>query len=170
MLSRGWDPRVRILARLLGGLRYGSLSVTLPSGQKFVRAGGEPGPEASVVLHRWRALRRLFTGGDIGFAQAWIDGDCSSLDLTALIRLTARNLHGLGGAKGSSFSRLAFRLRHLLNDNTRRGSARNIIAHYDLGNDFFRVWLDEAMLYRPPSGMARRRPSKPPNRGRSSAS
>ena len=147
MLSRGWDPRVRILARLLEGLRYGSLSVTLPSGQKFVRVGGEPGPEASVVLHRWRALRRLFTGGDIGFAQAWIDGDCSSLDLTALIRLAARNLHGLRGAKGSSFSRLAFRLRHLLNDNTRRGSARNIIAHYDLGNDFFRVWLDEAMVY-----------------------
>lgn len=147
-LSRGWDPRMRILARLLEGLRCGSLSVTLPSGQKFVRVGDEPGPEASVVVHRWRALRRLFTGGDIGFAQAWIDGDWSSLDLTALIRLAARNLHGLRGAgKGLSFSRLAFRLRHLLNDNTKRGSARNIIAHYDLGNDFFRLWLDEAMLY-----------------------
>ena len=148
MPTRGWDPRVRILTRLLEGLRYGSLSVTLPSGQRFVRVGGEPGPEASVVLHRWRALRRLFTGGDIGFAQAWIDGDCSSLDLTALIRLAARNLHELrGAAKGSSFSRLALRFRHFLNANTRRGSARNIIAHYDLGNDFFRVWLDEAMLY-----------------------
>ncbi len=148
MLSRGWDPRVRILARLLDGLRYGSLSVILPSGQKFVRSGSEPGPEATVVLHRWRALQRLFTGGDIGFARAWIDGDCSSMDLTALIRLAARNLHGLGGAaKGSIFSRLAFRLQHLLNDNTRRGSARNIVAHYDLGNDFFRLWLDEAMVY-----------------------
>jgi cyclopropane-fatty-acyl-phospholipid synthase len=148
MPRRGWDPRVRILARLLAGLRYGSLTVTLPSGQKFVRAGGEPGPEASVVLHRWRALRRLFTGGDIGFAQAWIDGDCSSLDLTALIRLAARNLRALdGAAKGSSFSQLAFRLRHLLNANTKRGSARNIVAHYDLGNDFFLAWLDEAMLY-----------------------
>ena len=147
-LSRGWDPRMRILARLVEGLRYGSLSVTLPTGQKFVRVGDEPGPEASVVVHRWRALRRLITGGDIGFAQAWIDGDCSSLDLTALIRLAARNLHGLSGAaKGSPFSRLAFRIRHLLNDNTRRGSARNIIAHYDLGNDFFRLWLDEGMVY-----------------------
>ncbi len=148
VLSRGWDPRARILARLLERLRYGSLSVTLPSGQKFVRIGSEPGPEASVVLHRWRALRLLFTGGDIGFAQAWIDGDCSSLDLTALMRLAARNLHAIGGAaKGSSFSRTAFRFRHLLNANTKRGSARNIIAHYDLGNDFFRLWLDEAMLY-----------------------
>jgi cyclopropane-fatty-acyl-phospholipid synthase len=148
MLSRGWDPRARILARLLEGLRYGSLTVTLPSGQKFVRVGGEPGPEASVVLHRWRALRRLLTGGDIGFAEAWIEGDCSSPDLTALIRLAARNLGPLGGAaKGSPFSRLAFRLRHLLNANTKRGSARNIVAHYDLGNDFFRVWLDDAMLY-----------------------
>ena len=146
--TRGWDPRVRILARLLEGLRYGSLSVTLPSGQKFVRAGGEPGPEASVVVHRWRALGRLFVGGDIGFAKAWIDGDCSSLDLTALIRLAARNLHGFGAAaKGSFFSRVAFRLRHLLNANTKRGSARNIVAHYDLGNDFFRLWLDEAMVY-----------------------
>jgi cyclopropane-fatty-acyl-phospholipid synthase len=148
MSSRSWDPRMRILERLLEGLRYGSLSVTLPSGQTFVRTGGEPGPEASVVLHRWRALRRLFTGGDIGFAQAWIDGDCSSLDLTALIRLAARNLHGLGVAsQGSFLPRLAFRLQHLLNNNTRRGSARNIIAHYDLGNDFFRIWLDEAMVY-----------------------
>jgi cyclopropane-fatty-acyl-phospholipid synthase len=148
MLRRGWDPRVRILTRLLERLRYGSVSVTLPSGQRIVRVGAEPGPEASVVLHRWRAVRRLLIGGDIGFAQAWIDGDCSSLDLTALIRLAARNLHALGGAaKGSSFLQLAFRFRHLSNGNTKRGSARNIIAHYDLGNDFFRVWLDEAMLY-----------------------
>ena len=65
--------------------------------------------EATVVLHRWRALQRLFTGGDIGFARAWIDGDCSSQDLTALIRLAARNLHGLGGAaKGSIFSAWRF--------------------------------------------------------------
>jgi cyclopropane-fatty-acyl-phospholipid synthase len=148
VFGRTWDPRARILARLVGGIRYGSLSVNLPSGQEFVRVGGEPGPEASVVLHRWRALRRLFIGGDLGFAQAWIDGDCSSLDLTSLIRLAARNLNALGGtAKGSLFCRLAARLRHLANANTRRGSSRNIIAHYDLGNDFFRVWLDQAMLY-----------------------
>jgi len=147
-LTRGWDPRMRIFARLFEGVRYGSLTVTLPTGQKFVRVGDEPGPEATLVVHRWRALRRLFTGGAIGFAQAWIDGDCSSPDLTALIRLAARNLYGLSSAaKGSPFSRLACRLQHLLNDNTRRGSARNIIAHYDLGNDFFRLWLDEGMVY-----------------------
>ena len=148
MSNGSWDPRVRILARLLKGLRYGTLTVILPSGEKFVCFGAEPGPEASVVMHRWRALRRLVTGGDIGFAQAWIDGDCSSLDLTALIRLAARNLHALGkSTKGSLLAQFAARLRHLSNANTRRGSARNIIAHYDLGNDFFRVWLDEAMVY-----------------------
>ena len=147
-LGRGWDPRVRLLARLLGGLRYGRLSVTLPSGQKFVRVGADPGPDASLVLHRWRALWRLLIGGDIGFAQAWIDGDCSSSDLVALIRLAARNLGALARtADGSLCSRSALRLRGLMNRNTRRGSARNIIAHYDLGNDFFRVWLDEAMVY-----------------------
>ena len=146
--SRGWDPRARLLARLLGGLRYGRLSVTLPSGQKFVRVGADPGPEASLVLHRWRALWRLLIGGDIGFAQAWIDGDCSSSDLVPLIRLAARNRGALARtANGSLCSRLAFRLRRLMNGNTRRGSARNIIAHYDLGNGFFKLWLDEAMLY-----------------------
>jgi len=148
ILGRGLDPRIWVLARLLDRLRFGSLSVTLPTGRTFVRVGRDPGPEAGVVLHRWRALRRLFAGGDIGFAQAWIDGDWSSPDLTALIRLAARNLQALGGAqKGSAVSRLASRLRHLLNANTRRGSARNIVAHYDLGNDFFRLWLDDAMLY-----------------------
>ena len=148
ILARGWDPRVRILERLLDSLRFGSLSVTLPTGRTLVRVGPEPGPEANAVLHRWRAVHRIFAGGDIGLAQAWIDGDWSSTDLTGLLRLAARNLHALGGAqKGSSVSRLAFRLRHLLNANTRRGSARNIIAHYDLGNDFFRLWLDDAMLY-----------------------
>jgi len=147
-LSCGLDPRVRLLAHLLGGLRYGRLSVILPSGQSFVRVGADPGPEASLVLHRWRALWRLLIGGDIGFAQAWIDGDCSSSDLVALIRLAARNRGALARtANGSSCSRLALRLRRLMNRNTRRGSARNVIAHYDLGNDFFRVWLDEAMLY-----------------------
>ena len=147
-LRRGLDPRVRLLARLLGGLRYGRLSVTLPSGQRFVRVGTDLGPEASLVLHRWRALWRLLIGGDIGFARAWIDGDCSSSDLVALIRLAARNLGGLARtAEGSLLSRSALRVRRLMNGNTRRGSARNIIAHYDLGNQFFRVWLDEAMVY-----------------------
>ena len=95
------------------------------------------------------ARKRPWSCTDGGrFAQAWIDGDCSSLDLTALIRLAARNLHARGGAtKGSALSQLAFRLRHRLNANTRRGSARNIIAHYDLGNEFFRIWIDEAMVY-----------------------
>ena len=143
-----WDPRTRVLRRLVGGLRYGRLTITLPSGTKLVHAGAEPGPEASVVLHRWRALRRTVTGGDIGFAQACIDGDASSPDLVSLIRLAARNVGAFGQTGASAFAfRLAFRLRHLLNANTKRGSARNILAHYDLGNDFFRGWLDRTMLY-----------------------
>ena len=114
----------------------------------MVHAGAEPGPDASIVLHRWRAVRRLLTAGDLGFARAWIDGDCSSPDLVALIRLAARNLNAMGRTtQGSLAFRLAFRLRHMMNANTRRGSARNIMAHYDMGNDFFKVWLDEKMLY-----------------------
>src|SRR5579871_3576124 len=121
-----WDPRARVLARLLSGLRYGRLSVTLPGGSRLTQVGAEPGPEASVVLHRWRAIRRVLTGGDLGFARAWIDGDCSSPDLISLVRLAARNLRAIAGtAKGSRLFRLAFRIRHLMNANTKRGSARS---------------------------------------------
>lgn len=144
--SLAWGERA--LERLLGGLIAGRLTVVLPSGATFTRAGREAGPEATVVLHRWRAIVRLVTGGDIGFAESYMDGDWTSPDLTAVIRLAARNSGGLQQAiQGSWPVRLANRLRHGFNANSRRGSRRNIEAHYDLGNDFYSLWLDDSMLY-----------------------
>ncbi|TBW40707.1 class I SAM-dependent methyltransferase [Siculibacillus lacustris] len=140
--------RVRLLDRLLSRPRYGRLRVVLPDGRALERIGSEPGPEATLVLHRWRTLRRLITGGDIGFAEAWIDGDWTSPDLVSVIRFAARNTEVLAKAiRGSVLLRSLDRLRHVLNGNSRRGSRRNIEAHYDLGNDFYRRWLDGSMLY-----------------------
>ena len=132
----------------LSGLRAGSLRVTLPSGEIVERRGSEPGLDAEVALHTWRAVRRLASGGDVGFARAFIDGDWSSPDLTAFIELVARN----GAAfcdpvKGSALFRAANFAAHWLRANTRAGARRNIEAHYDLGNDFYREWLDDSMLY-----------------------
>jgi cyclopropane-fatty-acyl-phospholipid synthase len=142
------DVRSRLLARLLPQLAAGRLRVLLPGGQTLDRAGVEPGPDATVILHRWRALRRLATGGDVGFAEAWIDGDWTSPDLTAVVRLGIRNAQGFENAlRGSAFMRLANRLRHRMRANSKKRSPRNIEAHYDLGNDFYRLWLDPAMLY-----------------------
>jgi cyclopropane-fatty-acyl-phospholipid synthase len=87
-------------------------------------------------------------GGDIGFAEAYLDGDWSTPNLTALIELVARNHRTmLPALDGSRFARLMHRLLHLLRGNTKRGSRRNIPAHYDLGNAFYAAWLDAGMTY-----------------------
>lgn len=140
--------RARLLDRLLSGLTCGRLRVVLPSGRGFVRVGALPGPEATIQIRRWRLLRRILTGGDIGFAEGWLDGDWTSPDPVAVIRVAARNTEQLRRAvRGSPVFRSIERLRHVLNGNSRRGSRRNIEAHYDLGNDFYRLWLDGTMLY-----------------------
>ena len=141
-------PGRALLARVLGRIEAGALTVILPGGTRARHAGPAPGPEAVLVLHRWRALRRLATGGDIGFAEAYLDQDWSSPDPVALLELAARNMARIPGAEGGALPvRLWHRLRHLARANTRAGSRRNIMAHYDLGNDFYAQWLDPGMSY-----------------------
>ena len=138
----------RMLRRICASLRCGTLVVTTPEGQRFCHRAGAPGPEAEVVIHRWRVLRRLVFGGDIALAEAFMDGDWSSPDVTALIELGARNSATLERViQGSAPLRWLNRLLHLRRANTRSGSRRNIEAHYDLGNDFYRLWLDAGMTY-----------------------
>jgi cyclopropane-fatty-acyl-phospholipid synthase len=101
-----------------------------------------------VVINRWRMMRRLVAGGDIGFAEGFMDGDWTTQDLTALIRFAAVNTDPLTATiQGSAPVRLMNRLRHTFRANTKSGSRRNIEAHYDLGNDFYKQWLDPSMLY-----------------------
>jgi cyclopropane-fatty-acyl-phospholipid synthase len=109
---------------------------------------GDRGVQATLVVERWRALRRLAVGGDIGFAEAYIDRDLTTPDLVAVLRLAARNRDVLSGVvRASPILRWLERLRHFLRRNSLSGSRRNIVAHYDLGNDFYRLWLDAKMQY-----------------------
>jgi cyclopropane-fatty-acyl-phospholipid synthase len=143
---RSWTARR--LERLAPKLTYGRLRLVLPDGGRLEFAGVKPGVEATVVMHRWRALRRLALGGDIGFAEAYIDGDWSSPDIVAIIRLAAKNGSAFDAAmRGSRALRWIERLRHFSRSNSRLGSRTNILAHYDLGNDFYRRWLDASMMY-----------------------
>lgn len=138
----------RLLLRLLHNIRHGRLKVMLPSGTVIEKIGSEAGPEAVIVIRRWRMLRRVIAAGDIGFAEGYLDEDWTTPDLTALIRFAARNTEALSRAvEGSPLMRLFNRAKHLLNANTKHGSRRNIEAHYDLGNDFYKEWLDPSMLY-----------------------
>jgi cyclopropane-fatty-acyl-phospholipid synthase len=143
----GWVAR-RALSAALAALRVGRLTIELPDGSRLHHAGRQPGPEATLVLHRWRPVRRLFAGGDVAFAEAYIEGDWSSPDLMALVELAAHNVDALDQKLGGLWPiRLMRRLAHLARSNSRRGSRRNIAAHYDLGNAFYAEWLDERMVY-----------------------
>jgi cyclopropane-fatty-acyl-phospholipid synthase len=137
-----------LLRRLLRGLRYGELRARLPNGAVVTVAGPQAGPYAVVELSHWRAMLRVALGGGIGFAEGFVAGEWTSPDLVALMRLAARNARTMERAvDGSVLLRIVERLRHLGRANTRRGSRRNITAHYDLGNEFYALWLDEAMQY-----------------------
>lgn len=134
--------------RLIKSLQHGQLTVVLPNAEAFVKRGTESGPDATIVIRRWGAFRRLVVSGDLGAAEGYIHGDWTTPDLTALIRLAAVNASLLAPAlSGTPIMRLVGRLRHIFNANTRRGSRRNIEAHYDLGNEFYQQWLDGSMLY-----------------------
>jgi cyclopropane-fatty-acyl-phospholipid synthase len=138
----------RLVRRLVPRLDFGSLRVMLPNGDVVSIAGREPGPHATITLRRWRTLRRVATGGDIGFAEAYIAGEWTSADLVGLLRLAARNAASMRRADGGWWLwRAIERLRHNGRANSRSGSRRNIMAHYDLGNAFYARWLDGAMQY-----------------------
>jgi cyclopropane-fatty-acyl-phospholipid synthase len=138
----------RQLQRLLSEVAYGDITVVLPNGETLHRQAPNPGPSAKLVIRRWRAIFRLMTGGELAFADAFIAGDWWTPNLVAFLEFGARNDTGMQHAiSGSLSQRLLVRLRHWRNRNTRRGSRRNIAAHYDLGNAFYELWLDRGMQY-----------------------
>jgi cyclopropane-fatty-acyl-phospholipid synthase len=141
-------PGDMLVRWLFAHLRCGILTVILPDGRRLAHRCPAPGPDAMLKLKRWRVFRRLVLGGDIGFAEAYMDGDWTSPDLSSLIELAALNQSSMPAAEGGAvLSRLAHRLRHLARRNTLSGSRRNIAQHYDLGNDFYARWLDDGMSY-----------------------
>ena len=138
----------RTLLHFLRRIEVGTLTVTLPSGASIHHAGARPGPDGVLLVRRWRALLRLLLAGDLGLARAYMDDDCRSPDLRALLEFGARNARSRKKLPSDfPLARSLDRIRHALRANTRTGSRRNIAAHYDLGNDFYALWLDRGMNY-----------------------
>ncbi|MCC2975754.1 cyclopropane-fatty-acyl-phospholipid synthase family protein [Sphingomonas sp. PL-96] len=130
------------------GLVAGAIEATLPDGSRRRIGGRGEGPVAIVVLHRWRAMLRLATGGSAGWYEAWVAGDWSSPDPVPLFDLFMRNARALGNvARAGRLTGAARRLIHWSRRNHRANARRNIQFHYDLGNDFYRRWLDPSMTY-----------------------
>jgi cyclopropane-fatty-acyl-phospholipid synthase len=137
-----------LVRRVLRHLECGRLTVIPPSGERIAHVGRMPGPHGIMELRNLRAFRRLLTRGDVGFAEGYIAGDWTSPDLTALIAMAAENVARLDRTMDGFWPvRLWRRLGHALKRNSADGSRRNIAFHYDLGNDFYRLWLDESMTY-----------------------
>jgi cyclopropane-fatty-acyl-phospholipid synthase len=146
-LPPGTPTAARTLLKLLHKLRHGSLTVQLPDGS-MQRFGGSALPHASLHLHNWNVCSAALKSGDIGFAESFIAGDWSTSNLTDLLRVLIQNRTEVESAiYGTWAGRLLYRVRHLLNRNTKTNSQKNIHAHYDLGNAFYRLWLDETMNY-----------------------
>ncbi len=141
-----FPPRVRWALRLLARIEHGTLDVHFPDGQRASFGAGRP--RAAIRLANWNVFAAAMRSGDIGFAESFVAGDWSSPSVVDLIALFARNRASVEGfIYGSFWGRLAYRLRHLRNRNTRANARRNIHAHYDLGNEFYSLWLDPSMTY-----------------------
>ncbi len=140
----------RVIRARLEEVKLGQIVVTENG---VTRAYGEPCPEVPLTAHITITDPRFYSevafGGTIGSGEAWIHGYWTCSDLTALVRILLRNQHVLHNMnRGAALvTRPLQRLFHWLNRNTKEGSRRNIAAHYDLGNDFYRLWLDETMMY-----------------------
>ena len=137
----------RTALKLMERLQHGSLTVQLPDGtlQHFGQGGG---PAAAITLKNWNVCQAALKSGDIGFAESYIAGDWTTPHLTDLLKVFIANRQEVEGViYGTWAGRLLYRLKHLLNRNTRTNSQKNIHAHYDLGNAFYELWLDDTMNY-----------------------
>jgi cyclopropane-fatty-acyl-phospholipid synthase len=145
--QRGGLAESLVLA-LAARINSGELAITLPHGGERLFKGAQAGPRAALRVYHPRVFRRVLLGGTLAFAEAYMDGDCDSPDLAALVELVIRNEAALLTAlDGQRWPRALQRLGHLLRPNSKRGARRNIARHYDLGNDFYALWLDRSMTY-----------------------
>ena len=137
-----------VLDRIDAGLAHGAIDATLPDGSSRRLGGRADGPEPVVRLHSWNSLVRLMTSGSVGWYKAWERGEWSSPDPVPLFALFMLNGEALGDtARAKGPFRIVNRIAHRLRDNDRRRARDNIAHHYDLGNDFYRAWLDPSMTY-----------------------
>lgn len=139
---------LRLAAMILSRLKRGRLDIVLPDGRTLRFKGTEPGPHGEIIAHDLAFIRPVYSKGDIGFAESFMDQKFDTPDLAQLLQYFTANWEDATRlAIGGRIARFFFGLRHMLRANTKKGSKRNILAHYDLGNDFYARWLDRTMTY-----------------------
>lgn len=141
-----------LFAKVMENIELGQLTVRFPSGAERSFVGSPMGVDGHLVgemhIHSWAALTRSLKAGTIGLAEGFMAGEWTSPDLTSLLRVLAANMDRLEAKlKKAPLRKFRERIGHWFNRNNRNGSRRNISYHYDLGNDFYALWLDETMTY-----------------------
>lgn len=139
----------RVLLAIFERLTVGHLNVTFPDGSHRIYGGKIPGRNAELKIRDWKACRQILSTGDIGVAEAYRDKLIEIPDIPALLLLAMANEDAMKLAfDGSIWGKLSHLYKHfLVNRNTRSGSKKNIHSHYDIGNDFYKLWLDSGMTY-----------------------
>lgn len=140
---------MKLVTGLLGRMADGSITLLLPN-RKVIHSGDRSSPlRGEIVVNDYRFFSHLALGGDVGLGEAYMDGLWDSNDISALFRVFIRNRDVLSNGYPATawLTRKKNRLSHLLQANTLKGSKRNIQSHYDLSNDFFRLFLDHSMTY-----------------------
>jgi cyclopropane-fatty-acyl-phospholipid synthase len=135
--------------KAMSALEYGTLEFIAPNGEVSVHKGAHPGPSARFEIHDWDVLRRIMARGDIGLGEEYIAGSWDTDSVERLVSLFLLNLdHFSDFSDGNIFNRLGFVIHNaLVRRNSISGSARNIKDHYDVGNNFYSLWLDRSMTY-----------------------
>ena len=155
MMSYGLSRRMTVpniwhavLAGVLRGIRAGELAITMPDGRVHRFTGAAPGPSAAITVNDPAIARRILAGGDVALAEGYMDGAWDADDLAAVLDLGLVNISAGWIADVPFALRPIHRLWHAMRDNDPAGGARrNISHHYDLGNDFYELWLDDTMTY-----------------------
>jgi cyclopropane-fatty-acyl-phospholipid synthase len=144
----GLPAGFRLAAMILVRLKKGRLDVTFPDGRSFRFEGPEPGPQGEIIVRDASFVGRVLARGDIGFAEAFMHEQFDTPCLPDVLEYFTRNFESAGRlAVGGWMAQWINAFHHRRNQNSRRGSRRNILAHYDLGNAFYELWLDPSMTY-----------------------
>lgn len=145
---KGVPRMARFALRMLLKLKSGSLTVVLPDGTALRFEGPATGHQARMDLASYAIVRKVLSGGDVGFAESFMDGDWTTPDLPAVLTVFSDNLDQMPSiATGGPVTRFMHWIYHRLRANTKSGARKNIEAHYDLGNEFYERWLDPSMTY-----------------------
>ena len=140
----GFRPAGMMLLRA----KRGTIRFDLPDGRRVLFDHGQKGPNAVVEVHSFDFAKRAIAGGDVGFAESYMDQEWSTPDLTTVLEFFSENFEAAGQlAVGGMMVRISNMVRHIFNRNSKAWSKRNIEAHYDLGNAFYELWLDNSMTY-----------------------